>query len=336
MPNVEAIIVRAFAGHGPVAGEDPPIAESMIDQMSAQVRGQQLVAAPARSLRAVLSDYVSLTKPRVMSLLLLTELLAMVTAARGWPGWGLTVFALVGGALASGGASAINCWFDRDIDAVMGRTRNRPLPAGRIGAGRAVVFGIGLTVAAFLDFALLVNPLAAVLSLAGGAFYVFVYTFWLKRSTKENIVIGGAAGAMPPLVGWAAVTHGVAPVGLALFALVFLWTPPHFWALSIIIRRDYQAVSVPMRPVVVGVRRTKTGILAYTLVMVAASCALAIWLGPFELLVALVLGIPFVVLAGKVLMEERGMRWARRLFQFSMIYLFAFFLGTALVASLAR
>ena len=290
--------------------------------MSAQVRGQQLVAAPARSLRAVLSDYVSLTKPRVMSLLLLTELLAMVTAARGWPGWGLTVFALVGGALASGGASAINCWFDRDIDAVMGRTRNRPLPAGRIGAGRAVVFGIGLTVAAFLDFALLVNPLAAVLSLAGGAFYVFVYTFWLKRSTKENIVIGGAAG--------------VAPVGLALFALVFLWTPPHFWALSIIIRRDYQAVSVPMRPVVVGVRRTKTGILAYTLVMVAASCALAIWLGPFELLVALVLGIPFVVLAGKVLMEERGMRWARRLFQFSMIYLFAFFLGTALVASLAR
>jgi protoheme IX farnesyltransferase len=271
-----------------------------------------------------------------MSLLLLTELLAMVTAARGWPGWGLSIFALVGGALASGGASAINCWFDRDIDAVMGRTRNRPLPAGRIGAGRAVAFGIALTVAGFLVFALLVNPLAAALSLAGGAFYVFVYTFWLKRSTKENIVIGGAAGAMPPLVGWAAVTHGVGPVGLALFALVFLWTPPHFWALSIIIRRDYQAVAVPMRPVVVGVRRTKTSILAYTLVMVAASCSLAIWLGPFELVLALTLGLIFVALAGRVLMEAQGMRWARRLFQFSMLYLFAFFLGTALVSSLAR
>ncbi|MGH7665777.1 MAG: heme o synthase [Candidatus Dormibacteria bacterium] len=285
---------------------------------------------------AIVADYLSLTKPGVMSLLLVTELLAMVIAARGWPGLGLTVAALAGGACASGGAAAINCWFDRDIDAVMGRTRRRPLPSGRIRAGSALTFGVALSLAGFLIFLLLVNPLAALLSAAGGAFYVFVYTFWLKRSTKSNIVIGGAAGAVPPLVGWAAVTHGVGPLGLALFALIFLWTPPHFWALSLIVRRDYAAVSVPMRPVVVGVRRTRTSIVGYTVALVAFSCALAIWLGPFELAVALVLGLPFLGLSVMVLREASGMRWARQLFRFSMLYLFAFFLGTAGVAVLAH
>ena len=298
--------------------------------------GRFTLASGSSSLRGTLADYISLTKPGVMSLLLLTEFLAMVIAARGWPGWGLSLAALTGGALASGGASAINCWFDRDIDAVMGRTRNRPVPAGRISPGRAVGFGVILSAAGFAVFLALVNPLAAGLSLAGGAFYVFVYTFWLKRATKENIVIGGAAGAVPPLVGWAAVTHSLGPVGLALFAVIFLWTPPHFWALSLIIRRDYQAVAVPMRPVVVGLRRTKTGILAYAVLMLAASCALGIWLGWAELGVALGLGIPFLLLSGQVLRESQGLRWARRLFQFSIFYLFAFFLGTALVASLAR
>lgn len=289
-----------------------------------------------RALSDVISDYVSLTKPGVMSLLLVTEFLAMVIAARGWPGLGLSLAALAGGACASGGAAAVNCWFDRDIDAVMGRTRHRPLPSGRIRPEAALAFGVGLSAAGFLVFLFLVNPLAAVLSAAGGAFYVFVYTFWLKRSTKSNIVIGGAAGAVPPLVGWAAVTHGVGPVGLALFALVFLWTPPHFWALSLIVRRDYAAVSVPMRPVVVGIRRTRTSILGYTLALVAFSCALAIWLGPVELAVALLLGLPFVTLSVLVLREAAGMRWARQLFRYSMLYLFVFFLGTAGVAVLAR
>ncbi len=298
--------------------------------------GRLASASVPWSLRGTVADYLSLTKPGVMSLLLLTEFLAMVIAARGWPGWGLSVAALAGGALASGGASAINCWFDRDIDAVMGRTRNRPVPAGRIAPARAVGFGILLSAAGFAVFLIWVNPLAAGLSLVGGAFYVFVYTFWLKRATKENIVIGGAAGAVPPLVGWAAVTHGVGPVGLALFAVIFLWTPPHFWALSMIIRRDYQAVAVPMRPVVVGLRRTRTGILTYAAVMLAASCGLGIWLGWVELAVALGLGVPFLLLSGQVVREVEGMRWARRLFQYSIFYLFAFFLGTALVAVLAR
>ncbi len=271
-----------------------------------------------------------------MSLLLVTELLAMVTAARGWPGLGLTAAALAGGACASGGAAAVNCWFDRDIDAVMGRTRHRPVPSGRIRPGAALIFGLGLTVAGLLLFLTLVNPLAAGLSLFGGAFYVVVYTFWLKRSTKSNIVIGGLAGAVPPLVGWAAVTGGLGAIGLALFAVVFLWTPPHFWALSLIVRRDYAAVSVPMRPVVVGVRRTRSSIVGYTLVLVLFSCSLAIWLGWVELAVALVLGVPFVLLSVMVLREASGMRWARQLFRFSMVYLFAFFLGTAGVAVLGH
>jgi protoheme IX farnesyltransferase len=289
-----------------------------------------------RALTALLGDYASLTKPGVMSLLLVTEFLAMVIAARGWPGLGLTLAALGGGACASGGAAAVNCWFDRDIDAVMGRTQHRPLPSGRIRPEAALAFGGGLSLVGFLLFLVFVNPLAALLSLAGGAFYVFVYTFWLKRSTKSNIVIGGAAGAVPPLVGWAAVTHGIGPVGLALFAVVFLWTPPHFWALSLIVRRDYAAVSVPMRPVVVGVRRTRTSIAGYTVGLVAFSCLLAIWLGWAELAVALPLGLIFIALSILVLREAGSMRWARKLFQFSMLYLFAFFLGTAGVAVLAH
>ncbi len=313
---------------GQIGVTDPILPES--------ISGRSTQVAGASSLRATLADYLSLTKPGVMSLLLVTEFLAMVVAARGWPGWEVSLAALGGGVLASGGASAINCWFDRDIDAVMGRTRNRPVPAGRIAPGRAIGFGLILSAAGFVVFIWYVNPLAAGLSLAGGAFYVFVYTFWLKRATKENIVIGGAAGAVPPLVGWAAVTHGIGPVGLALFAVIFLWTPPHFWALSLIIRRDYQAVAVPMRPVVVGLRRTKTGILAYGVLMLAATCGLGLWLGWAELGVALGLGIPFLWLSLLVLRETEGMRWARRLFQFSIFYLFAFFLGTALVAALAH
>lgn len=330
---------------GPFQRRINPIAESMVDGEATEAMGGTRALAPGwlsdraqqpRTVRGVLADYLSLTKPGVMSLLLVTEFLAMVTAARGFPGWGLSAAALAGGAMASGGASAINCWFDRDIDAVMGRTRDRPVPSGRIAPSSAVGFGLLLTVGAFLTFFALVNPLAAVLSLAGGAFYVLVYTFWLKRATKENIVIGGAAGAVPPLVGWAAVTHGVGPVGLGLFLLVFLWTPPHFWSLSLILKREYQAVSVPMRPVVVGNARTKSGILGYAVMMTIASCLLAIWLGPLELLVSLGLGLPFLLLGLRVFRDSAGNVWARRLFLFSIAYLFLFFLGTAAVSVFGR
>lgn len=287
-------------------------------------------------LRALAADYLSLTKPGVMSLLLITEFLSMVVAARGWPGLGLSLAALAGGACSAGGAAAINCWFDRDIDARMGRTRHRPLPSGRISPPWALAFGLGLSVVGFLLFLVFVDPLAAVLALAGGGFYVLIYTFWLKRLTPSNIVIGGTAGAVPPLVGWAAVSHGLGPVGLALFAVVFLWTPPHFWALSLIVRRDYAAVSVPMRPVVRGVRRTKTSILGYTLALVAVSCVPSVWLGLGELILALCLGAPFVLLSLLVLREREGMRWARQLFRFSIAYLFLFFMATAGVAVTLR
>ena len=283
---------------------------------------------------AVVADYVSLTKPRIMSLLLATEFLAMIVAARGWPGWVLTIEALGAGAMASGGASSINCWFDRDIDAVMGRTRGRPVPSGRIAPARALALGIGLSAVAFGVFAVGVNMLAAVLSLFGGAFYVLVYTMWLKRLTSQNIVIGGAAGAVPPLVGWAAVTHTVGPVALVLFGVIFLWTPPHFWALSLIVRRDYASVGVPMRPVVAGNRDTRRGIMVYSVLLVALSLTLAYWLGSAELAVGVVLGLIFLGLAGRVLLERGTTVWARRLFRFSLVYLFAFFLGTACVAVL--
>ncbi|HUY96890.1 MAG TPA: heme o synthase [Verrucomicrobiae bacterium] len=290
----------------------------------------------AHPLARVAGDYVSLTKPRIVALLLVTEFLAMVTAAHGWPGLRLSLVALVAGAGASGGAGAVNCWYDRDIDAIMGRTRRRPVPAGRIAPAHALTFGLVLSAAAFALFWLAVTPLAAWLSLAGGLFYVFVYTVWLKRTTAENIVIGGAAGAMPPVVGWAAVTHTVSPLACALFAIVFLWTPPHFWALSLIVRRDYAAVGVPMRPVVSGVKRTRWAILAYSIALVGFSLSLGVWLGATEVGLAAGLGALFLWLAVRVLREGNGLRWARQLFRFSIMYLFSLFLGTALIAATLR
>ncbi|TMC32605.1 MAG: protoheme IX farnesyltransferase [Chloroflexi bacterium] len=186
----------------------------------------------ARSAREVVLDYVSLAKPRIIPLLLITALGGMMMARRGWPSTGLVVLTLLGGALAAAGAAAINCWIDRDIDRTMMRTRHRPLPDGRIAPSHALLFGIGLGLVAFLVLAFWVNVLAATLAIGGLLFYVFVYTVWLKRSTAQNIVIGGAAGAVPPLVGWAAVTNQLDLTALYLFAIIFLWTPPHFWALA--------------------------------------------------------------------------------------------------------
>jgi protoheme IX farnesyltransferase len=268
----------------------------------------------------------------VIVLLVGTELGAMVTAAHGWPAPGRLVGALLGGALAAGGAGAINCWFDRDIDAVMPRTRRRPIPAGRISPGRGLAFGI---IAGALGVALVAvsaNVLAAALALGGGVFYVVIYTMLLKRNTAQNIVIGGAAGAFPPLVGWAAVTGSLSPLAWALFAIVFLWTPPHFWALAILLRRQYSAVNVPMLPVVASARHTRRSILAYTAVMLVASMVPVIWLGPMYAVASIVLGAAFLGLAVNAVRVEDGSS-AMALFRYSLVYLALLFLGAALAAS---
>ena len=240
-----------------------------------------------KQLRSRARDYVSLAKPRIIVLLLITELTTMIIAARGIPSLGLLVWAGVGGALASGGSGAINCWYDRDIDRVMARTCSRPLPSGRILPWRALTFGVTLIAASVMVFVLAVNLLAAALALAGALFYVFIYTMLLKRRTPLNIVIGGAAGAFPPLVGWAAVRGDVGWLAFVLFALVFLWTPPHFWSLALLLRRDYRNASVPMLPGIIGTARTHRRILFYLLALIIAS-----------LLPGLVLGIGYTVGAG--------------------------------------
>ncbi|MEO8510830.1 MAG: heme o synthase [Chloroflexota bacterium] len=224
--------------------------------------------------------YIALTKPRIIELLLVTTLPAMLLAARDLPAmsagqlvW-LIAITLVGGTLAAGSANAINCYWDRDIDEVMNRTRRRPLPAHAISPRHALVFGIALGAAACLLLALLVNPLASALTLLAIGIYVLVYTIWLKRSTPQNIVIGGAAGALPPVIGWAAVTNDLSATPLVLFLIVFFWTPPHFWALSIRLLRDYAAARVPMLPVVRGVPATNRQIFFYTVVLVALSALL--------------------------------------------------------------
>ena len=304
-----------------------------------------MIAAPrisspvaAESQRAglsVLADYLSLTKPRILLLLLITELGTMIAAARGWPGTSLTLVALAGGAFSAGGAAAVNCWFDRDIDAVMARTCTRPIPSGRIAPANALIFGIGLSALGFAVLALLTNLLAALLALAGGLFYVFVYTMWLKRSTRQNIVIGGAAGAFPPLVGWAVVTGAIAPPALALFAVIFFWTPPHFWSLALLLRRQYQAVGVPMLPVVATDADTRRSIVGYSVMLLAVSLVPAIWFGPVYALGATVLGGGFLWMAWRGLTAE-GLRWASRLFHFSLAYLAALFALAAVGALLSH
>ena len=294
----------------------------------------EILAAPRRrAIRRLAGDYLSLVKPRIMLLLLITEFTTMITAARGWPGLSLSLAALAGGACSAGGASAINCWFDRDIDAVMPRTCTRAVPSGRIQAAHALVFGIGLLVTGFAVLAVEVNLLAATLAVAGGLYYLLVYTFWLKRSTRQNIVIGGAAGAFPPLVGWAAVTGSLSPLAIALFAVVFFWTPPHFWSLALLLRRQYSAVNVPMLPVVAGETSTRHAIVFYSLALLVVSATPALWLGPVYGAASLALGGGMLWLATRVLSTE-GTVWAARLFHFSLAYLALLFLSAAAAASL--
>ena len=282
-------------------------------------REMDSVRRPARD---VVLDYVSLAKPRIIPLLLITALGGMMMAERGWPSTGLVVLTLLGGALAAAGAGAINCWIDRDIDGEMLRTRRRPLPDGRIAPAHALLFGIVLGLMAFVLLAFWVNVLAATLAISGLLFYVFVYTLWLKRSTVQNIVIGGAAGAIPPVVGWAAVTHRVDLTAVYLFAIIFLWTPPHFWALALRLRGDYARAKVPMLPVVHGEAAARRQIVGYTLVLVAVTLAIVLTgvLGPVYLVGATLLGAAFIALAVANLLARRQ-RWSRILFDYSIAYL---------------
>jgi protoheme IX farnesyltransferase len=286
--------------------------------------------ARRRSLRETASAYLALTKPRIIALLLVTTVPAMMLAQRGVPSPWLIVATLAGGAVAAGAANAINCYLDRDIDGIMRRTRRRPLPAHLVAPDDALRFGYVLAAASFFFLAIAVNVLAAALALAAIAFYVFVYTLWLKRSTAQNIVIGGAAGAAPALIGWAAVTGDVGAPAWVLFAIVFVWTPPHFWALSLRYRTDYQAAGVPMLPVVRGEHETRRQILLYSLVLFATTLVLYPIgrMGPVYLASAVVLGGMFVWRALR-LWRERASALALGLFRFSIVYLALLFAAVA-------
>jgi protoheme IX farnesyltransferase len=272
--------------------------------------------------RAVVNDYYELTKPRIIFLLLLTTFAAMMMAERGLPPLWLTLFTLAGGALAAASAGAFNCVWDRDIDRLMRRTRTRPVATGRVGALQALIFGALTGVVSFALLFVYVNPLAAWLSLVGNAFYVLVYTMWLKRRTPLNIVIGGAAGSVPPLVGWAAVTGSLDWPAAALFLLIFLWTPPHFWALALMTNIDYDKANIPMLPNVVGSDRTKVQIFAYSLVLVGMSLALYPLhvMGPCYFGAAVVLGGIFMYHAWRMF-GDPGKLWPRALFKYSLLYL---------------
>ena len=281
-----------------------------------------LAGTRRRSVAGVLRDYVALTKPRIIALLLVTTVATMFAADPGGPAAATVLWTMLGGYLAAGGAGAINHYVDRDRDARMARTRGRPLVAGRIEPLHGLVFGIALGALATVQLALTVNALAAVLALCGLLGYVFVYTIWLKPLTPQNIVIGGAAGAMPPLVGWAAATGGLAPEALYPFGIVFLWTPPHFWALSLLIKEDYARTGVPMLPVVKGEAATRRQIVAYTLVL-AAFTLLPVatgFLGAIYAVAAAALGAGFVGLAVHLL-RDPSRRAALRLYLSSLAYL---------------
>ena len=281
-------------------------------------------------------DYLTLTKPRIMTLLLLTGACGMVGGAHGWPGTVRFAAAMAGLALACGGASALNHLLDADIDRLMGkRTEKRPVAAGRVPPARALEFGLALSALSFVLLASALNLLTALLALAGNLFYVVVYTRWLKRSTPQNIVIGGAAGAVPPLVGWAAATGHVTWPALYLFGIVFLWTPPHFWALALLLREQYAAAKVPMLPVVRGERETVRQILWYTAVLLAAT-VVPFALGAFGLVYlvgALLLGGAFLVLAAR-LHRETTRKGAAVLFHYSLLYLALLFVAAAVDLSL--
>jgi len=275
-------------------------------------------------------SYLALTKPRIIELLLVTTLPTMFVARRGIPSVGLMVATLAGGALAAGGANAFNMIVDRDIDSVMHRTRHRPLVTGELTPAAAFVFALALEIVAFVELWLVVNLLSAALAISATAFYVFVYTLWLKRTSSQNIVIGGAAGAVPVLVGWAAVTDRLSWAPLLLFAVVFLWTPPHFWALAVRYREDYEAANVPMLPVVAPFERTALQILLYTVALVGVTIAFApvAHMGWLYVASAAVLGAVFFSYALRLRFAQTSAS-AMALFRYSITYLTLLFVAMA-------
>jgi len=287
-------------------------------------RGEPVPPAPWR-------DYITLTKPRIMTLLLLTGAAGMFVGAEGVPPLGLFAVTMAGLALACGGSSALNHVLDRDLDRLMHRTGHRPVAEERVTPERAVEFGLALMAFSFVLLASLVNVLTAVLALVGGLFYVLVYTRWLKRSTPQNIVIGGAAGAVPPLVGWAAATGNLSVPALFLFLIVFFWTPPHFWALALVIKRDYAAARVPMLPVVRGDDETARQIVWYSLVLVAVTLLPFAWhtAGVAYLVAAVLLGAIFLRFAWRLRRETTTAR-AGALFKYSLLYLALLFVALAI------
>lgn len=277
-------------------------------------------------LRQKINSYVDLMKPHVTVLLLGVTVAAMAIAQQGLPSLGLVFWTLLGGALAAGSANCINCYIDRDIDQIMGRTQRRSLPAGRVEPRQALVFGILLAIVSFALLTIFVNLLSALLAFSAILFYVFIYTLWLKRSTVQNIVIGGAAGAVPVLVGWAAITNSVSWTAVWLFAIIFMWTPPHFWALSLLIQKDYEKAGVPMMPVVKGEAETRKQILLYSLSLVAIAIILfATGAMGYLFLVGGVLLSGWLVYLAVRLWHSQEKKWARTLFWYSNMYLAAIF-----------
>ena len=277
---------------------------------------------PAIGWKRTLGAYFALTKPRIIELLLVTTFPAMVVAADGMPDLWIALATLVGGALAAGGANTINCYIDRDIDAIMKRTHHRPLPEGLVTPNQALIFGISLSVISFVFLTLSVNLLTAMLAQSAILFYVFVYTIWLKRSTVENIVIGGAAGSVPPLCGWAAVTGSLDAAPLIMFAVIFLWTPPHFWALAIPYTEDYANARVPMLPVTRGAREATRRSLVYSIVTVFVSLTLYITgdVGLVYLALAGILGAGLIWLSiRQIQLATVAAAWS--LFKYSTTYL---------------
>ena len=352
-PPLAAVVVSAWFAHRRLVA--PTLAAAALFAAAAAVSGRfahATLAAFALAAIAVVGvesfrgeriawgawrDYVALTKPRIMSLLLVTGFCGMIAGARGWPGTGIAIAAMAGLALACGGASALNHVLDRDIDPLMGeRTKARPVASGRVPASRALEFGLALSAFSFVLLASAVNVLTAVLALVGNLFYVLVYTRLLKRSTPKNIVIGGAAGAVPPLVGWAAATGHIGIAAWILFAIVFVWTPPHFWALALLIKENYAAAKVPMLPVVRGDRETARQILLYSLVLVGATLLPWGWggAGPVYVVCALALGAVFVGMAER-LRRDTTPRRAMLLFHYSLLYLALLFAALALDSVLA-
>ncbi len=296
----------------------------MLDQLRLVLPGIDRSATVLR----VVSDYVALIKPPIVLLLLITAVGAMFLAARGGPSISTILLVCAGGALGAGGANALNHFLDKDIDLLMSRTMQRPVASERISGAKALAFGILLNVLAFLILAAWVNVLAAVLTLVATLFYVFIYTSWLKRTSTQNIVIGGAAGAIPPVVGWVAITGSLDLPALYLFAVIFFWTPPHFWALAMLIQKDYEAAKIPMLPVVAGREHTVQSIFVYSLVLVAISLLFATTsaVGWVYIGAAAVLGSFFVALAWQ-LKGDSSTRRARSLYLYSLLYLALLFVA---------